>query len=146
MPKRGESVSKSLPKLSQRIIDALVRAELREPDAWNRDSQRIARMTVASAARGDPNPWSRSFLAYFGKPHEKAFKIWSERSEQLEIELARCRAMVESEQAQPVQLAIDFEMLPPKKPPQSIRGEPTWKKREAAGARDKPLRASSGSS
>jgi hypothetical protein len=124
---RSKGRTKSLPRRSERVIEAILKAEWREPDAWERDSYTIARMTVANAARGIPDPWNHAFAFYFGKPYEKALLAWAERDRRIAIELERCRLMVERERAQAVQLALTFEsepQLPPKKPPQSEKSLP----------------------
>lgn len=123
---------------STRIINAILKAEWEEPNAWERDSYTIARMTVANASKTVPDPWNRAFWDYFGTTLSKALKQWEERSRRIEIELERCRQMVQAKAAQPKQMQLDFSApaLPPKKRPQSVKGEnQPWKKKLCAGDR-----------
>lgn len=52
--------------LSNRIVERLLAAEIRESDVWFKDDYRQARICVATAAKGEPDPFLASSYAVYG--------------------------------------------------------------------------------
>lgn len=70
MPKR------TIPALVRRILSRLCAAEAQEPDPWLQDDLRIARLTVAHAARGDTMLCSPDVLASYEVLGLHPAKVW----------------------------------------------------------------------
>lgn len=100
----------------RRIIARLLDAESREPDPHFRDDYRIARLTVAFAARGRPEPHVLATYSVLGLHPNK---IWPSIVARRKAQLGDSYAHFYDEHGQLKR--DDFgPLLPPKKPPQSV--------------------------
>jgi hypothetical protein len=115
--------------LAQRIIGRLLQAEARETDPWTRDSYAIARLTVASAARGERNPHVLATYSFLGLHPDK---VWP-------AIVARRRSMLGQHydawyDESGLQRTSPDHQLPAKKPPQSVRALELVTRRQVVGA------------
>jgi hypothetical protein len=118
-----------IPLLALRVIGRLLQAESREPDPWARDSYAIARLTVASAARGEQHPHVLATYSFLGLHPDK---VWP-------AIVARRRSMLGQHyddwyDESGLQRTSPDHQLPAKKPPQSVRAFELVARRQVVGA------------
>ena len=54
------------PALSNRVVEYLLKAEMKEPEICYRDEYRQARIVVALASKGDPDPFTAASYQIYG--------------------------------------------------------------------------------
>lgn len=122
-------------------LDYLERVKYKQGDPWVADDYAIAAATVRNLLTGYPNPWELAFQMYFGKSFKKLLPIFLERE--------RVRLAMGPSLADPGEMErfLATATLPPKKPPQSVPGEPTrWTQQtpaQSSARREKNIPASS---